>query len=189
MICSTSTLSERTEKSAIACLFQGLPAIPAAGLARTPREELRCLRDAGAQDAERADEGLTARQVELGGVFTNLRETVGVRRQRLPVAEQPAPGAREDAAHHALRVEGVPETVVIEDARNVRPRREHRFQRPLDRLLHRPPIDLVLHARCERHLFERADEVPVLPARLRVADDLDAARVTAPESRLRGPPV
>src|SRR5258708_14001218 len=125
MICSTSTLSERNEKCDISGLFQGLPAIPAACLARTPCEELRCLRDAGAQDAERADEGLAARQVELGGVFTNLRETVGVRRQRLPVAEQLAPWAAEHAQHHALRVEGVPETVVIEDARNVRPRREH----------------------------------------------------------------
>src|SRR5258708_31957113 len=133
MICSTSTFSERTEKSDIARLFQGLPAVPAACLAGTPGEELRCLRDAGAQDAERADEGFAARQVELGGVFTNLGETVGVRRQRLPVAEQTAPGARENAAHHALRVEGGPETVVIEDARNVRPRREHCFPGPFDR--------------------------------------------------------
>src|SRR5258708_22833858 len=100
MICSTSTLSERTEKSDMGGLFQGLPAIPAARLPCTPCEELRGLREAGAQDAERADEGLAARQVELGGVFTNLREPVFVRRQCLPVAEQAVSGAREDRTPH-----------------------------------------------------------------------------------------
>src|SRR5258708_23367988 len=103
MICSTSTLSERTEKSDMGGLFQGLPAIPAARLPCTPCEELRGLREAGAQDAERADEGLAARQVELGGAFTNLREPFGVRRQRLPVAAQAAPGAPQDLTHHARR--------------------------------------------------------------------------------------
>src|SRR3954469_15395960 len=111
MICSTSTLSERTEKSDMSCLFQGLPAIPAARLPHALGEELRRLRDAGAQDAERADQRLAAGQLELRAFPADLRIAVRVRGQRLPVAEQPAPRAGEGVAHHALGVERVPEAV------------------------------------------------------------------------------
>src|SRR5262249_51638779 len=135
MICSTSTLSERTEKSDI--LFNrgasplGLPytrsraplrrrapfawlircahslsddlsTIAAAGLTHPFGQELGRFGDAGAQDAERPDERFAAGQGDFRGVLADLREAVRVGRQRLPVAEQAAPRAREDVAHHAF---------------------------------------------------------------------------------------
>ena len=43
---------------------------------------------------------------------------------------------------------------------------------------------LVLVLRGERHLLERAVEVPVLLRRVEVADDLDVARIAAAEAEL-----
>src|SRR5258706_14527229 len=116
MICSTSTFSERTEKSDMTRTFQGFPAIAPARLSSAASQELGRLGDAGPEDGERADEGLAARQLELGAVLADHGIAVRVRRQRLPVAEQPAPGALEHVAHHALRVDRIPETVVVDDA-------------------------------------------------------------------------
>src|SRR5713101_4938048 len=96
--------------------FQGFPAIAPARLPDPARQELGRLGDAGPEDAERADEGLAARQLELGAVLADVREAVRVRRQLLPVAEQLAPGALERVAHHALRVDRIPETVVVDHA-------------------------------------------------------------------------
>ena len=70
---------------------------------------------------------------------------------------------------------------MIDHARDVSPGREHGFQRPLDRFLHRAPVDLVLHSRGEGHLLERPHEMPVLAAGRLVADDFDLARVAAAE--------
>src|SRR5215471_16845396 len=101
MICSTSTLSERTEKSDMSVFFQVLTPIAAAGLTHALGQELRRLGDAGAQDAERPDERLAAGQGDLRAFVADLRVAVRVGRHRLPVAEQPPPRAREDVAHHA----------------------------------------------------------------------------------------
>ena len=68
---------------------------------------------------------------------------------------------------------------MIHHARRVRPWRENGLERPLDGFAPWPPINLVLHARGERHLVERPDEVPVLRACLFVADDFDVARIAA----------
>ncbi len=73
---------------------------------------------------------------------------------------------------------------MIQHARDVRPRRQERLERPFDRLLQPPPVDFVLHARRERHLAKRPREMPVLRAGLRVADDLDVARVAAAEAEV-----
>src|SRR4029079_11897544 len=143
MICSTSTLSERTEKSDMTCLFHGLAAIAAAGLAGALREELGRLGDARAEDAERAEQRLRARQLNLRGRAANLGVAVGVGPDRLPVAEQAPPRAVQHRLHHPPGVEGIPEAVVVDDARDVGPRRQHRLERPLDRLPPRAPEDLL----------------------------------------------
>src|SRR5260221_3146023 len=112
MICSTSTFSERTVKSDITRAFQGFPAIAPARFSSPAGQEFGRLGDAGPEDAERADEGPAARQLELGAVLADLGIAVRVRRQRLPVAKQLAPGAFEHVAHHALRVDRIPATAV-----------------------------------------------------------------------------
>src|SRR4029450_14144775 len=104
MICSTSTASERTEKSDMTCLFQGLPAIAAASVTHTLGQELGGLRDAGAQDAERPDERLAPGQLDFCAFVADLRVTVRVWRQRLPVAEQAAPGARGGGPPSSVRL-------------------------------------------------------------------------------------
>src|SRR5919201_473500 len=93
MICSTSTLSERTEKSDIA-VVSARRTLPA------PRHEFRRLRDAGAEDAERANERLAAGQLDLGRAGAHFRIPVGIRRQPLPVAEQAPPRAFQYVLHH-----------------------------------------------------------------------------------------
>src|SRR5215469_6043666 len=99
MICSTSTLSERTEKSDMATFFDGFPAIAAPRLPRAAAEEFGRFCDAGAEDTERAHERLAARQRQLRGGVADLRIAVRVGRQLFPIAEQVAPRAVEHLAH------------------------------------------------------------------------------------------
>ncbi len=73
---------------------------------------------------------------------------------------------------------------MVDHARDVRPGREHGLERPLDRPLHGAPVDLVLHARGERHLLEWAGEVPVLRRRGGVSHDLDFARIPAAQAQI-----
>src|SRR4051794_37916313 len=103
MICSTSTLSERTEKSDMS-VFDRFAAIASARLAGTLSQEFRGLRDARAEDAQRAHQRLAAGELELGRVFADLRIPAGIRRHRFPVAEQAPPRAVEHGLHHALGV-------------------------------------------------------------------------------------
>src|SRR4029079_17290746 len=119
------------------------PAIAAAGLAGALREDLGRLGDARAEDAERAEQRLRARQLNLRGRAANLGVAVGVGPDRLPVAEQAPPRAVQHRLHHPPGVEGIPEAVVVDDARDVGPRRQHRLERPLDRLPPRAPEDLL----------------------------------------------
>ena len=156
------------------CVLGGVFRAPPAG-------KLRRFPDARAEDADGLQQRAAAGLLNLRHVGADVGVAVGVRRDGLPVAEQPPPRAREHVVHQPLRVERIPEAVVVDDAGDVGPRGEHRLQRPLDVLLHRPPVDLVLHPRGERHLLERPDEVPVLGPRRRVADDLDVARIAAAE--------
>ncbi len=120
-------------------------------------------------------------RVNRGRRFAHIRETVFVRGQVLPVFEQPSPRAVEHLRDVLFAVQGIPETVVVNHARDIGPGREHRLERPLDRLLERPPVDVVLHLRREGHLLERAGEVPVLLRRFEIADHLDVARIAAAE--------
>ena len=123
-------------------------------------------------------------RVNLARRFTDVWKTVVVRCEVLPVFEQPSPRAVEHLLDLLLRVQWIPDAVVIDDAGDVGPRRQHRLERPLDRLLERPPVDVVLHARREGHLLERARELPVLLRRILIADDLDVPRIAAAEAEI-----
>ena len=83
-----------------------------------------------------------------------------------------------------LLMRGIPECVVVQHARQVCPRRQNGFQRPLDRLLQRAPVNFVLHAARESHLLERPVEMPVPVRGVRVANHPDLPRVAATEPEL-----
>ena len=110
-----------------------------------------------------------------------------VGRERLPLLEQAAPVALEHLRHQPLGLERIPEAVVVDDAGQVRPGRQEGLERPLDRALERSPVDLVLHARGERHLLERADEAPRLarPPRRRPRSRSRAGRRSRGRGRAR----
>src|SRR6186997_548062 len=152
MICSTLTESDRTLRSAMLCACF----VPAAA------GELRRFLDAHRQDAERFPQRAHAGSRDFGALVGNYGVAAAVALDVFPVPEQASPGAAEYFLHHLLCQDGVPEAVVIHDARDVGPGREYRLQRPFDRFLERSPVDLVLHPGGERHLLERAVEVPVL---------------------------
>src|SRR3954465_16008075 len=138
MICSTSTLSDRTEKSDIVlsryliegrrpsnsptrCLarrFAGalrlrgslaalachrFPAIAAARLPGAPVQELRGLRDTGAENPQRSYQRPCPRHRDLAGRVPHVGITVRVGPHRLPVAEQAPPRAVQYRLHHLLR--------------------------------------------------------------------------------------
>ncbi len=208
MICSTSTESDRTLKSDIcnpqaSSSAQGQKARSTV-LVREPQAWVLSLRAhvftrvaagwriSGASLMQVArmpsdwPSALTPVRSMSGALFGNLRIAPRRRPARAPSAGTAGPtGCRARRRIFVFALHRVPEAVVVDDARDVRPGRQHRLQRPLDRLLERAPVDLVLHARGERHLAERPGEVPVLGGRRRVADDLDLARVAAAEARGR----
>ena len=74
---------------------------------------------------------------------------------------------------------GIPEEIMVQNARDIGPWRQDRFQRPLDGLLERAPVDFVLHAAGKGHSLEGSVKVPVFPGRRRIADDSDVARIAA----------
>src|SRR5919112_1714260 len=101
MICSTSTLSDRTEKSVMMyCAFL--------------LHEFGCLRDAGRKNTEGAGQRPGAGQLDLGDRRANIRKAVGVGADSLPVPEQPSPRAIQHVAHHPPRIVRIPEAVVVE---------------------------------------------------------------------------
>src|SRR5687768_9201923 len=100
MICSTSTLSDRTAKSLIT--GSGSLRMPAAG------RKLRRFLHARREDAERLLERVEAGLLDLGSIRPDLRKPVGIAGQVLPVAEQPAPRAAEDVVHQPLGVHRIP---------------------------------------------------------------------------------
>src|SRR5262249_40555407 len=136
----------------------------------------------GARECPRARPSDYCRGLAYGG------ETLPVRHQGLPVGEEPPPLAVQARTHLPAPEQGIPERIVIEHARQVRPWRQHRLEGPLDRALERPPVDLVLHPRGERHAAERPHEVPVLGGGRRVPDELDLAHVAHTQAGLVGEP-
>src|SRR6266545_6468517 len=93
MICSTSTLSERIEKSDMVCSFRRSLLV----------HELRRLGDARTENTERPYKSLRPGQRDLGARGAHVRVAIRRGRDRLPVAEQPSPRAVEDVLHHLLR--------------------------------------------------------------------------------------
>src|SRR3954452_11282187 len=109
MICSTSTESLLTFKSDMWRPRLGFLRIGVTLAA----SELRRFLDARAQDADRSQQCLGARLLDLRRRAADVGIAVRIGAQRLPVAEQPAPRPVEDLLHRAPGVHGVPVTVVI----------------------------------------------------------------------------
>src|SRR5262245_66549694 len=120
MICSTSTESLLTLNSdkVQPFLFRRVP--PAA-------RELGGFPDARAEDADGLGERFRAGLFDFRRRGAHVREPVVAGPQLFPVAEQPAPRAVEHVLHQTLRVDGIPEAVVVDDAGDVRPWGEHRL--------------------------------------------------------------
>src|SRR5713101_2170473 len=111
--------------------------------------KLRRFLDARAENCQRAAQRPYSRAAKLGALVWNLRVAALIGHDALPVPKQAAPRAGQHFFHHRLGLERIPETIVIDDAGNVSPWGEHGLERPFDRPLERPPVDLVLHARRE----------------------------------------
>src|SRR3982751_5159701 len=104
MICSTSTLSERTEKSDMSALVvcalarNRFPAVAAPRLPCAPGQKLWRLGDAGAEDPQRSHQCPDAGHLDLRRLVADLRVAVRIAGHGLPVAEQATPRAVEDRA-------------------------------------------------------------------------------------------
>src|SRR4051812_48449096 len=118
-------LRPRGSLAALAC--HRFPSIAAARLPGAPVQELRGLRDTGAENPQRSYQRPCPRHRDLAGRVPHVGITVGVGPHRLPVAEQAPPRAVQYRLHHLLRVERIPEAVVVENARDIGPRREDRL--------------------------------------------------------------
>src|SRR6266511_2090287 len=136
MICSTSTESERMLNSAIDD--------PSGRFVPAAAGELRRLLDAGAEDADRLAQRAQPTVCHGRGRGPDIGEAIGGCRDSTPVLEQTSPRTVEYLLHAAFSVRRIPETVVIDDAGDVGPRRQHGFERPLNGFAQRAPVNQVL---------------------------------------------